>query len=100
MACSCVTAGPIPDEAMFQASTLEELLEAKTQFSDRQRGGGRPRRLQGEVEEIAPKLADEYDGPPGFYHGVASGDPLPDSVIIWYVPFSCLVVLNSYNFSL
>ena len=30
-----------------------------------------------------PKLAADYGGSPGFYHGVASGDPLPDAVIIW-----------------
>lgn len=33
-------------------------------------------------------LADFFGGEPGFYHGVASGDPLPDAVIIWtrYTP--------------
>ena len=29
------------------------------------------------------KLADSYHGKTGFHHGVASGDPLPDAVIIW-----------------
>jgi len=33
-------------------------------------------------------LAETFGGEPGFYHSVASGDPLPDSVIIWtrYTP--------------
>lgn len=37
-----------------------------------------------------PILADFFDGAPGFYHGVASGDPLFDAVILWtrYTPIS------------
>eukprot|EP00581_Thalassiosira_minuscula_P002081 CAMPEP_0183738948 /NCGR_PEP_ID=MMETSP0737-20130205/55850_1 /TAXON_ID=385413 /ORGANISM="Thalassiosira miniscula, Strain CCMP1093" /LENGTH=676 /DNA_ID=CAMNT_0025973607 /DNA_START=209 /DNA_END=2236 /DNA_ORIENTATION=- len=33
-------------------------------------------------------LADNFGGIPGFHHGVASGDPLPTSVILWtrYTP--------------
>jgi len=40
------------------------------------------------IEESKPMLADWFGGEPGFYHGVASGDPLPDAVIIWtrYTP--------------
>ena len=35
-----------------------------------------------------PKLAADFGGQTGFYHGVASGSPTPDSVIIWtrYTP--------------
>mmetsp|Transcript_15095 Transcript_15095/g.30435 ORF Transcript_15095/g.30435 Transcript_15095/m.30435 type:complete len:365 (-) Transcript_15095:35-1129(-) len=37
-----------------------------------------------------PLLADHFGGNPGFYHGVASGDPLPTSIILWtrYTPRS------------
>lgn len=35
------------------------------------------------IEESKPMLADWFGGDKGFYHGVASGDPLPDAVIIW-----------------
>ena len=50
------------------------------------------RRLQDgddEVMEVSkPLLADAFGGEPGFYHSVASGDPLPDAVILWtrYTP--------------
>ena len=30
-----------------------------------------------------PLLADFFGGKPGFYHSVASGDPLSDRVVIW-----------------
>jgi hypothetical protein len=44
------------------------------------------RQLQGgALEKSKPLLADTFGGEPGFYHSVASGDPLPDAVIIWYV---------------
>ncbi|CAJ1966872.1 unnamed protein product [Cylindrotheca closterium] len=48
----------------------------------------RKRNLQTEVSE--PILADSFGGEPGFYHGVASGDPLEDRVILWtkYTPIS------------
>ena len=37
-----------------------------------------------------PKLADAFGNQAGFYHGVASGDPLADAVIIWtrYTPMN------------
>ena len=39
-------------------------------------------------EKSQPLLASYFGGQPGFYHGVASGDPLPDAVILWtrYTP--------------
>lgn len=39
-------------------------------------------------EKSQPLLADDFGGEPGFYHGVASGDPLSDAVIVWtrYTP--------------
>jgi alkaline phosphatase D len=33
--------------------------------------------------QTAPKTAQAYAGEIGFLHGVASGDPLPDRVILW-----------------
>jgi PhoD-like phosphatase, N-terminal domain len=47
------------------------------------------RRMKVEADS-KPLLADYYGGVPGFYHGVASGDPLSDRVIIWtrYTPVS------------
>lgn len=37
-----------------------------------------------------PILADSFGGEAGFYHGVASGDPLEDRVVLWtkYTPVS------------
>jgi hypothetical protein len=44
------------------------------------------RQLQGGAfERSTPLLAATFGGEPGFHHSVASGDPLPDAVIIWYV---------------
>lgn len=46
------------------------------------------RRLQGEIPPTPPLLCDFFGGEPGFFHSVASGDPLPDAVVIWtrYTP--------------
>lgn len=48
------------------------------------------RNLQGFTYVSDPVLADYFGGEPGFYHSVASGDPLVDAVIIWtrYTPAS------------
>lgn len=48
----------------------------------------RKRNLQ--TEQSQPIFADSFGGEPGFYHGVASGDPLEDRVILWtkYTPVS------------
>lgn len=45
---------------------------------------------EGGVELSKPLLADTFGGNPGFYHSVASGDPLPEAVIIWtrYTPLN------------
>lgn len=42
------------------------------------------------LEDSQPLLADFFGGIPGFYHGVASGDPLPSAIILWtrYTPIS------------
>ena len=47
------------------------------------------------------KLAHAFGGKAGFYHGVASGDPLPTKVIIWtrYTPISAKSKVNiEYRF--
>ena len=52
--------------------------------------GGRASRAV-QPEQSKPLLADAFGGgEPGFYHGVASGDPLPDSIILWtrYTPYN------------
>lgn len=43
------------------------------------------RNLQGDSQ---PLFASAFGGTPGFYHGVASGDPLPSAVVLWtrYTP--------------
>ena len=40
------------------------------------------------LEDSKPLLADFFGGTPGFYHGVASGDPLPSAIVLWtrYTP--------------
>jgi PhoD-like phosphatase, N-terminal domain len=42
------------------------------------------------AQDSLPLLADFFGGTPGFYHGVASGDPLPSAIILWtrYTPTS------------
>lgn len=44
------------------------------------------------VVPTTPLTAQDFDGVNGFHHGVASGDPLPDAVIIWtrYTPTNYL----------
>ena len=86
-----VLGGPIPNDAMRDAKTFEDFLVAQENYSEEQRGDNKnlkqrtqARNLAGnEIEEIGPKLASEYEGKAGFYHGVASGSPLPNAVIVW-----------------
>lgn len=60
----------------------------KLLLEDRDIFAGRRRLSDGDVELSEPLLADAFGGKEGFHHSVASGDPLPDSVIIWtrYTP--------------
>jgi phosphodiesterase/alkaline phosphatase D-like protein len=67
----------IPGKEVFEATTLEEFLEASNAHNKKSE-----RRLAVD-EDSKPLLADYYGGKPGFYHGVASGDPLPEAVIVW-----------------
>lgn len=82
-----VLAKPLPD--VFKAKTLDEIREAsqsKKTIDDVLRG----RRVldNRRLEKSTHVLADLFDGTPGFYHSVASGDPLADAVVIWtrYTP--------------
>lgn len=96
-------AGPLPDAAMAKARSLQEYLRAESLYTARQRGDdenmSHRRRLleNNNVISIGPKLAGEYKGGvPGFYHGVASGDPLSHAVILWYVPkIDCLSLFHT-----
>jgi alkaline phosphatase D len=75
---------------MFEAKTFEEFQKALNNNS--QQKNHLRRKLQtGGFEypyNSMPKVASDYGGLPGFYHGVASGSPLADAVIIWtrYTP--------------
>ncbi len=85
---SAVLSAPIPDKVMRNAKTIEQFERAEREYSKRQSGDDNflrrnEARILAGVDEIGPKLASEYDGPAGFYHGVASGSPLPDAVILW-----------------
>ena len=74
----------IPSDEALAAETFEEFSviqeRAKLQMQD----------AEFHLEVSRPVLADAFEGKPGFYHGVASGDPLPDSVIVWtrYTPLN------------
>jgi alkaline phosphatase D len=79
----------LPHPDVLKAENKEQFLRAVS-----------GRRRLAELEEPIPArdlqadstqiLADEFGGIPGFYHGVASGDPLPTQVILWtrYTPVS------------
>jgi hypothetical protein len=62
---------------MVTARNLEEYLEAEAKIKTSHEGiqQHRLRKLQEEgLEDSKTILADAYDGKPGFYHGVASGE--------------------------
>jgi phosphodiesterase/alkaline phosphatase D-like protein len=91
-ATTLVTCGDIPTEEMMRATSYEEFerlrLHARSGMNDESmRAEYLERRL---LEKSQPLLASYFGGQPGFYHGVASGDPLPDAVILWtrYTPVS------------
>ena len=69
------------DVAAFQ----DELEKATMFFRNGQRSEQRKRDLLffHHLELSQPLLADYFGGEPGFYHSVASGDPLPNAVVIW-----------------
>jgi hypothetical protein len=83
------TSGHVPSPEMLQARSLEEFLRLE------ENGGysidkASLRRVneQRRLQASQPLLASAFGGTPGFYHGVASGDPLPTAVIVWtrYTP--------------
>jgi alkaline phosphatase D len=91
-ATTLVSCGNIPSPEMLSAQTLEEFerlrAHANSGMNDEvMREEYLRRRLQSN-EKSQPLLASYFGGTPGFYHGVASGDPLPDAVILWtrYTP--------------
>jgi alkaline phosphatase D len=84
----------IPTKEMFEAKTFEEFQRAlfdsqkpKTNLRRNLAGGGGTANFEFAYPS-KPKIASDYGGAPGFYHGVASGSPLADAVIIWtrYTP--------------
>lgn len=84
----------IPSLEMVQAKSLEEFEQAFANFKKQTDPNPNLRRrlaADGNFEfpyKATPKIASDYGGSPGFYHGVASGSPLADRVIIWtrYTP--------------
>ena len=90
-----------PSVEMFQATTMEEYqrlrgLAGGSSINETlkeeiyQRKEQQQRQQQQQLETSQPLLASSFNGVPGFYHGVASGDPLPDAVILWtrYTPLT------------
>lgn len=87
-----------PSVEMFQATTMEEYqrlrglpggssinMTMKQEIDQLQQQEKRSL-----LETSQPLLAAAFGGTPGFYHGVASGDPLPNAVIVWtrYTPLT------------
>lgn len=79
---AAVTANGIPSDEALAAATPDEFISIQEKALKK--------RIQkvDHLEVSTPVLADAFDGVPGFYHGVASGDPTPDRVIVWtrYTP--------------
>lgn len=75
---STINANGIPPDAALKAETYDEFHSALNKNHS----------PEYHLETSLPILADAFEGKPGFYHGVASGDPLPDRVIVWtrYTP--------------
>lgn len=83
----------LPPRELYQARTLEEFNTLQQDYKlKRQKvhksNLGRSGRRVDELESSEIITADLFGGSPGFYHGVASGDPLVDRVILWtrYTP--------------
>jgi alkaline phosphatase D len=90
-----VSSHGVPTAEMFAAETLEEyqrlLSHGGYSINEPLRDqvhAQRQRTLQQGLGLSQPLLAGSFGGTPGFYHGVASGDPLPNAVILWtrYTP--------------
>lgn len=79
---AAVQANGIPSDEALNAATFDEFIAIQEKPLKA--------RLRDDfhMEISTPILADSFGGIPGFYHGVASGDPTPDRVIVWtrYTP--------------
>jgi PhoD-like phosphatase, N-terminal domain/PhoD-like phosphatase len=93
----------VPTAEMFAAETLKEyqrlLNHGGYSINETLRDqvqAQRQRNLQGGLELSQPLLANAFGGVAGFYHGVASGDPLPNAVILWtrYTPLTASDVVT------
>lgn len=94
-----VSGNGVPSPDMMQATSMEEFERLRAM-------GGYPidEALKKEIDEhrrrtqaaSQPLLASSFGGVPGFYHGVASGDPLSDAVVIWtrYTPVAANSVVT------
>jgi hypothetical protein len=94
-----VSSHGVPTAEMFAAETLEEYqhLLSHGGYSNNetlrdQVQAQRQRATQQGLEVSQPLLANAFGGVPGFYHGVASGDPLPNAIILWtrYTPLAAI----------
>jgi Phosphodiesterase/alkaline phosphatase D len=92
-----VASNGIPSKEALQAKNPEEFLAAEKKMREKSahkrlretflRSSKSPLGMV-TIEKSEHILANYFDGEPGFYHGVASGDPLPDAVVLWtrYTP--------------
>jgi PhoD-like phosphatase, N-terminal domain/PhoD-like phosphatase len=92
-----IVSGHVPSAEMGQAKSVEELLHLEDNdghFVDK--AGLRRANEQRRLQASQPLLAGSFGGTPGFYHGVASGDPLPTAVIVWtrYTPTTPTAVIT------
>lgn len=93
-----VTSNGIPSKEAFEAKTPEDFLAAE--LASRRKNAPKKHRAEpllrsskaplskSIIEKSEIILAKDFGGEPGFYHGVASGDPLPDAIVLWtrYTP--------------
>ncbi|CAE8627182.1 unnamed protein product, partial [Polarella glacialis] len=114
---SLVAALLVARGAAFDHESISQMLVASeknttvSEASATLRGGLKAHKEEGQGEDESqvyremrrrlagtsgPKLAADFGGKAGFYHGVASGDPLANSVIIWtrYTPLSADEVVS------
>lgn len=90
---ACQTLASLPPDELLQAQTPEEFMTIQEELNKKSKTNVHktPRRLGGHgLEHSKPIVADLFGGEPGFYHGVASGDPLVDRVVLWtrYTPLT------------
>ena len=84
----------IPPDDMLYAETPEEFFAAESKHRTAKDQAPKERMFRASAEEDMeyshPILAEAFNDEPGFYYGVASGDPLPDAVVLWtkYTPVS------------